>query len=66
MPAVETSEIAPKAVGAVGDGGLAWLKKSFSNAKQQAAESGKSLEDIVAQRWGVSFQNLCLVLVSCL
>ncbi|XP_046566167.1 CWF19-like protein 2 [Haliotis rubra] len=36
----------------VGDGGLSWLLKSFERCKQQAAEEGRSLEEMAAERWG--------------
>jgi hypothetical protein len=59
----EQGEDKPKAVSGVGDGGLAWLKKSFERAKQQAKDAGRPLEEIVAERWGVSeiyTENLCI------
>jgi hypothetical protein len=52
--AKEQQQNIPKAQHSVGDGGLAWLKKSFQRAKEQAQEEGKSLEEVVSQRWGVS------------
>ena len=30
------------------------MKKAYERAKQQAEEQGRSLEDVVAERWGVS------------
>ncbi|XP_071112759.1 CWF19-like protein 2 [Haliotis cracherodii] len=36
----------------IGDGGLSWLRKSFERCKQQAAEEGRSLEEMAAERWG--------------
>lgn len=41
----------------IGDGGLSYLRKAFIRAKEQAAESGRSLEDIISERWGVSFNG---------
>lgn len=37
----------------IGDGGLNYLRKAFIRAKEQAAEEGRSLEDVVSERWGV-------------
>ena len=37
----------------VGDAGLSWVKKAFERAKEQAEEQGRSLEDVVAERFGV-------------
>jgi hypothetical protein len=37
----------------VGDQGVYWLKKALQRAKEQAAEEKISLEDVVAERWGV-------------
>lgn len=40
---------APKVVG---DGGVAWLKRAFKRAQEQALAEGKSLEEIAEKRWG--------------
>ena len=37
-----------------GDGGLSWLRAALARFKRQASEEGKDLEEIVAERWGVS------------
>ncbi|XP_072170792.1 CWF19-like protein 2 [Diadema setosum] len=34
------------------DGGVTWLKKSYQRAVEQARDSGRSLEDVIAERWG--------------
>ena len=31
-----------------------WLRKALQRAKEQASAEGRSLEEIAAQRWGVS------------
>lgn len=55
LPTSEAQDDKPKLNSAgVGDGGLAWLKKSFERAKQQAKDAGRPVEEIVAERWGVS------------
>ena len=33
----------------------AWLKRAYQRAKEEAEEEGKSLADIVAKRYGVSY-----------
>ena len=41
----------------VGDQGVSWLRRALKRAQEQAAESGRSLEDVAAERWG-SLQKL--------
>ena len=38
--------------GGVGDGGASWRLKALRRAKERAAEEGKSLADVVGDRWG--------------
>lgn len=38
----------------VGDQGVTWLRRALQRAKEQAEESGRSLEEVAAERWGVS------------
>ena len=33
----------------------AWLKRAYQRAKEEAKEEGKSLADVVAKRYGVSY-----------
>ncbi|KAG2457011.1 GCYA2 cyclase, partial [Polypterus senegalus] len=37
---------------AVNDGGLSWLKKSYQRMKEQALRDKRSLEEVVAERYG--------------
>ena len=48
----------------VGDGGAGWLRKSFKRVKEQAEEQGRSLEEVAAERWGVSHILMCLIVYS--
>lgn len=43
---------------AVGDQGVGWLRKALQRVHEQAAETGRSEEDVAAERWGVSKVNL--------
>ena len=38
-----------------GDSGNSWIQKAFQRAKEQAKDEGRDLEEVVAERWGVSF-----------
>ncbi len=53
----------PPAPSAAGDGGLSWLRKAYDRCKQQAQDEGRSLEDVVADRYGVSVGESCGVSV---
>lgn len=41
----------------VGDSGLAWLRRSYQRCVEQAREEGRSVEELAAERWGVSYFN---------
>lgn len=44
-----------------------WLRRSLQRAREQAIEEGKSLEEIAAERWGVSsLKNFMYILYLCL
>uniref|UniRef100_A0A1B6LZF2 CWF19-like protein 2 n=1 Tax=Graphocephala atropunctata TaxID=36148 RepID=A0A1B6LZF2_9HEMI len=47
-----TAEGLRQAAVTVGDQGVAWLRKALQRAKEQAAEQRRSLEEVVAERWG--------------
>ncbi|XP_014285506.1 CWF19-like protein 2 [Halyomorpha halys] len=36
----------------VGDNGVHWLRKSLERAKEKADEEGRSLDDVISERWG--------------
>ena len=41
-------------------GNRAWFRRAYDRAKQQAEDEGRSLEDVAAERWGVSiFGRIC-------
>ena len=42
------------ASGVAGDGGASWLRRAYQRCIEQASEEGRSLEDIAAERYGVS------------
>ncbi|XP_063807643.1 CWF19-like protein 2 isoform X2 [Pseudophryne corroboree] len=59
LPPEEGDVTSVKKVQLVEDGGLSWLKKSLQRMKEQSEKEKRSLEDIVAQRYGSMeiFQN---------
>ena len=55
-----------------GDGGVGWLRKALKRCEEQAQEEGRSVEEVAAQRYGVSLcavttgiyhKNLCSVAI---
>ena len=50
----EEQKSASKAAPLIGDGGVTWLRKAYARCKQQAEEEGRSLEELAAERYGVS------------
>ncbi|XP_061781391.1 CWF19-like protein 2 [Nerophis lumbriciformis] len=53
LPPVESAGTAAKKEGAVvNDGGLSWLRKNYQRMKEQAEREQRSLEDVVADRYG--------------
>lgn len=38
----------------VNDGGVSWLRKSYQRMKEQADREQRSVESVVAERYGVS------------
>ncbi|CAK6970366.1 CWF19-like protein 2 isoform X1 [Scomber scombrus] len=53
LPPEETAGTsAKKANTVVNDGGLSWLRKSFQRMKEQAERQQRSLNDVVAERYG--------------
>ena len=41
-------------------GNRAWFRRAYDRAKQQAEDEGRSLEDVAAERWGVSIDEVLL------
>jgi hypothetical protein len=37
----------------VGDHGVDWLQRALKRTKEQAANEGRSVEEVAAERWGV-------------
>ncbi|XP_061775241.1 CWF19-like protein 2 isoform X2 [Nerophis ophidion] len=53
LPPVESAGTAAKKDGpVVNDGGLSWLRKNYQRMKEQAEREQRSLEDVVADRYG--------------
>ncbi|XP_061923232.1 CWF19-like protein 2 [Entelurus aequoreus] len=53
LPPVESAGTAAKKEGpVVNDGGLSWLRKNYQRMKEQAEREQRSLEDVVADRYG--------------
>lgn len=38
----------------VGDGGLRWLRRAYQRIQEQAVDEGRTLEEVAAERYGVS------------
>lgn len=47
----------------VNDGGLSWLKKNYQRMKEQAEREQRSLNDVVAERYGVRTDGTLAVLI---
>ncbi|XP_051962661.1 CWF19-like protein 2 [Xyrauchen texanus] len=52
LPPKETASIAVKKAGVVNDGGVSWLRKSYQRMKEQADREQRSVESVVAERYG--------------
>ncbi|KAL1260281.1 hypothetical protein QQF64_008108 [Cirrhinus molitorella] len=52
LPPEDTSSTAVKKAGVVNDGGVGWLRKSYQRMKEQADREQRSLESVVAERYG--------------
>jgi hypothetical protein len=54
LPEEQKKSTGKPASAGVGDAGLSWLKKSYQRCVEQAKEEGRPLEELAAERWGVS------------
>ncbi|XP_023144699.2 CWF19-like protein 2 [Amphiprion ocellaris] len=52
LPPEETAGTAVNKAPVVNDGGLSWLRKSYQRMKEQAERERRSLNDVVAERYG--------------
>ncbi|NP_001089662.1 CWF19 like cell cycle control factor 2 L homeolog [Xenopus laevis] len=52
LPPVEGDVASEKKVQHIEDGGLSWLRKSYQRMKEQSERENRSLDDIVAERYG--------------
>ncbi|XP_058884500.1 CWF19-like protein 2 isoform X1 [Acipenser ruthenus] len=52
LPSVESNRESFKKAAIVDDGGLSWLRKSYQRMKEQAERDKRSLDDVVAERYG--------------
>ena len=56
LPENKPEATAPDAgvAGLVGDGGVGWWRKAYSRCEEQAKETGKTLEQVATERYGVN------------
>ncbi|XP_056120109.1 CWF19-like protein 2 [Rhinichthys klamathensis goyatoka] len=52
LPPEATSRTALRKAGVVNDGGVSWLRKSYQRMKEQADREQRSVESVVAERYG--------------
>ncbi|XP_077519461.1 CWF19-like protein 2 isoform X1 [Amblyomma americanum] len=53
LPKDEAAPTEPAlASSSVGDGGLKWLRRAYQRIREQAAEEGRSMEEVAAERYG--------------
>ncbi|XP_068612778.1 CWF19-like protein 2 [Brachionichthys hirsutus] len=52
LPPQEKDSTAATKVSVVNDGGLSWLRKNYQRMKEQAEREQRSLNDVVAERYG--------------
>ncbi|XP_057206615.1 CWF19-like protein 2 isoform X2 [Triplophysa rosa] len=52
LPPREAAGTAVKKAGVVNDGGVSWLRKSYQRMKEQAEREKRSVESVVAERYG--------------
>jgi hypothetical protein len=46
-------------VKSVGDHGVDWLQRALKHTNEQAANEGRSVEEVAAERWGVRRSPSC-------
>lgn len=49
----QEAPIAKSVAPVIGDGGLTWWTKALDRCKEMSKDSGKSLEEVAAERYGV-------------
>ena len=55
LPEEEKEEAGKKSVAAVtGDAGVGWLRRAYTRCEEMAAEEGRTLDEVAAERYGVS------------
>ncbi|KAM9317806.1 CWF19-like protein 2 [Pholidichthys leucotaenia] len=52
LPPEQVAATAGRKASVVNDGGLSWLRKSYQRMKEQAEKEQRSLNDVVAERYG--------------
>ena len=55
LPQQEKEDAGKKSVATVtGDAGVGWLRKAYKRCEQAATDEGRTLDDVAAERYGVS------------
>ena len=57
LPQNKSTVKSAAAVSVAGDGGLTWVRKAVDRCLEQARETGQSVEEIAADRYGVRVKS---------